>query len=309
MLESLISPETLGALLTIIGIDIVLSGDNAVVIALACRNLPPKQQRLGIVAGTGAAVGLRVVFTIFIAYLMTVPYLKAIGGALLFWVGYKLVAGDNDEENIDPAGNLWQAIRIIVVADAVMSLDNMIAVAAAAKGSVPLLIAGLLISIPLVVSGAALLLKMIERYPVIVPAGAALIGYIGGEVVATDPIIEPWLEANAAWLHQFAPLIGAIAVIAVSRVIAPPKKTDAAEVAKEAAAGAGLFAARAVLIRIAALLAGGVAYGLGERGGPDVDSALLKVLEALLPVFAVMIAIVAGEALAALLRRLRRRTA
>lgn len=306
MLDYFSNPEVWSALLTIIGIDIVLSGDNAVVIALACRNLPPQQKKWGIVAGTGAAVGLRVIFTIFIAYLLTVPYLKFVGGLLLFWVGYKLAAGHDEDENIDPARNLFHAVRIIVVADAVMSLDNMVAVAAAAKGDYALLVAGLLISIPLVVSGAALLLKLIDRYPVIVPGGAALIGYIGGEVTVTDPTVQPWLMQHAAWVHDFAPLLGAIAVIAVSRVmVAPTQKVEADTVAQEAVAGAGLFVARAVLMRIAALVAGAAAYGIGEEGEMNADDAAMSVLKALLPVFAVIIAIILGEALGWLLRRWR----
>ena len=132
------------ALLKIIGVNIILSGDNAVVIALACRGLPPKQQKWGVALGAGAAVLLRVIFTIFIAYLLTVPYLKIVGGLLLFWVGYKLMLGDEGGEDVDAGSNLWNAVKIVVIADAVMSLDNAIAIAAAAHGNTTLIVLGLL---------------------------------------------------------------------------------------------------------------------------------------------------------------------
>jgi YjbE family integral membrane protein len=307
MMEYLASPEVWAKLLTIIGIDIILSGDNAVVIALACRSLPPQQQRWGITLGAGAAVALRILFTIFIAYLIMVPYLRIIGGALLFWVGYKLIVGEDADEDIKPADSLWHAIRIIVVADAVMSLDNVIAVAAAAKGDVVLLIAGLLISIPLVVYGATLMLKLIARYPFIVPGGAALIGYIGGEVIVSDQVIEGWIKANASWLHDFGPLIGAIFVIVFSRLVAPAQQAavNAGEVAKEAAAGAALFLARAGLTRLAAFIVGAVAYSMGDAASVEGGGVAVQVMHGLRPVFAAVIAIMIGEAIAWAMRRAR----
>jgi YjbE family integral membrane protein len=147
-------------LLQVIGVDLILSGDNAVVIALACRSLPKHQQRIGVILGGGAAVALRIIFAAFVTFLMEVPYLKLVGGILLFWVGYKLILPEEKSEDVQAAGNLWGAVRTILLADAVMSLDNVLAVAAAAHGSVVLLAIGLLISIPLVIGGATLLLRL-----------------------------------------------------------------------------------------------------------------------------------------------------
>jgi len=304
MLEYFTDPQTWSALLTIIGVDIVLSGDNAVVIALACRNLPPQQKKMGIIAGTGAAVILRVIFAIFVAYLMTVPYLKLIGGGLLFWVGYKLAMGNDENEEIDPAKNLWGAIRIIVIADAVMSLDNVIAVAAAARGDFYLLAFGLALSIPIVVAGATILLRLIDKYPVIVPAGAALIGYIGGEVVIGDPVLVDWVNQNAAWLHFAAPIAGAVAVIAIARLV-NPTPAKAVTVAEEAAAGAAVFLGRAILIRVAALILGAAAYSIGDPASSTQFGMAGGVVTALRPVFAAVVAIVVGEGLGWLLRRTR----
>lgn len=207
-------------LVQIIGIDILLSGDNAVVIALACRSLPKKQQTWGIVFGTGAAVLLRIIFTIFVTALMEVPYLKIAGGLLLFWVGYHLLKPeDGSKPDIKASGSLFGAVRTIVVADAVMALDNVVAIAAAAKGNYFLLIFGLAASIPLVVFGATVLIRLIERFPIIVTMGAALIGFIAGEVIIKDPAISGWVDAHAHWLHYGAPAAGALLVLAIGRLV------------------------------------------------------------------------------------------
>lgn len=304
MMETLLNAEMWASLLTIIGINIVLSGDNAVVIALACRTLPPRQQSLGIAFGAGAAVLLRIVFTVFIAYLLTVQFLKIAGGLLLFWVGYKLMTEEGGDDDVAAGASLWQAVRIVVIADAVMSLDNVIAVAAAAHGNTVLLIAGLVISIPMVVYGATLLIKLIERFPVIVPAGAAMIGYIGGEVLVSDTAIHDWLEQHLVWLRHVAPVVGAVAVILVSRIIKP--KSDGRTDAQEAAAGAGLFAGRAALTRVAAFVIGGAGYLVGEPVPGKTDGALILALHALLPIFAAIVAIILGEFLARQVVRLQR---
>lgn len=304
MMETLLNAEMWASLLTIIGINIVLSGDNAVVIALACRTLPPRQQSLGIAFGAGAAVLLRIVYTVFIAYLLTVQFLKIAGGLLLFWVGYKLMTEEGGDDDVAAGASLWQAVRIVVIADAVMSLDNVIAVAAAAHGNTVLLIAGLVISIPMVVYGATLLIKLIERFPVIVPAGAAMIGYIGGEVLVSDTAIHDWLEQHLVWLRHVAPVVGAVAVILVSRIIKP--KSDGRTDTQEAAAGAGLFAGRAALTRVAAFLIGGAGYLVGEPVPGKTDGALILALHALLPIFAAIVAIILGEYLARQVVRLQR---
>jgi YjbE family integral membrane protein len=213
-------PQFWIALLQIIWINILLSGDNAVVIALACRQLPPRQQKLGIVLGTLPAVILRILFTIFIAYLMGVPYLKMIGGVLLFWVAVKMLQGEeSDEESIRSGATVWAAVRTIIVADAVMSLDNVIAIAAAARGDMVLLVLGLLISMPLVIFGSAILLKLLTRFPILVTAGGALLGWIAGEVIVTDPSILHWVEAHASALETAVPATGAVAVVLIGRVL------------------------------------------------------------------------------------------
>ena len=179
----------------IIWINILLSGDNALVIALACRGLSPRHRLWGMIFGAGAAVMLRIIFTGIVASLMELPYLKLVGGLALIVIAAKLLVPENeDEDDVESASHLWQAIQIVVVADIVMSLDNVIAVAAAANGSVPLLILGLAISVPLIVAGAALIMALLAKLPVLVWAGAALLGWIAGEVIATDPGVAPKLH-------------------------------------------------------------------------------------------------------------------
>jgi len=183
-------------LLEIIWIDILLSGDNAVVIALACRALPEGQRTLGVMLGSGAAVALRVVFTVLVVELLGLPFVKIAGGVLLLWIGVRLTRAEERQKEIAPANTLWSAIRIIVVADAVMSLDNMMAVAAAAKGSKLLILLGLALSIPLLVFGSTLVLALLNRYPILVWAGAGLLGWIAGDLIGTDPDLAAWLRVR-----------------------------------------------------------------------------------------------------------------
>lgn len=209
------TPEFWSGLLKIIIIDLLLSGDNAVVIALACRSLPPKQQRWGILIGAGAAVVLRIVFASSITLLMQTPYLKLVGGLLLWWIAVKLVREGEGEESgpeVVAAVSLWNAVRIIAVADAAMSLDNVIAIAGAAKDSVLLIVLGLLISIPLIVAGSTLVMKLMTRFPIVILIGGMLLGYVGGDVIVSDPAIIGWVDANAHWLHQALPAAGAVVV-------------------------------------------------------------------------------------------------
>jgi len=182
------------SLLQIIWIDLLLSGDNAVVIALACRSLPENQRKLGIWLGAGAAVGLRIVFALVVTYLLGVPYLKVIGGLLLLWIAIKLAKGEEEAHGeIEASDNLWKAVRTIAIADAVMSLDNVIAIAGAAKGHPELFIFGLLLSIPLIIMGAQLLTSIIERYPILIWLGAALLGWIAAEMIIGDAAVLRWL--------------------------------------------------------------------------------------------------------------------
>ncbi len=179
----------------IIWINVLLSGDNALVIALACRGLAPRQRLWGMILGAGVAVFLRIIFTGIVATLMAWPYLKLVGGLALVVIAAKLlVPEEEDEEGVQSASHLWAAVQIVAIADIVMSLDNVIAVAAAANGSVPLLVLGLAISIPLIVAGAALIMALLNRLPILVWAGAALLGWIAGDVIATDPAIHPKLQ-------------------------------------------------------------------------------------------------------------------
>src|SRR5512146_612141 len=208
------SPQFWTGLLTIIWVNIILSGDNAVVIALAARSLPANQQNKAVFWGAGAAVVMRIVLTIAAVELLKLPYLKLIGGALLLWIAVKLLVPEDDgDDGIDSSSNLWGAIRTILVADLVMSLDNVIAVAAAAKGSIILLVLGLAISIPLVVFGATMLMRLMERFPIIITLGAAILGWPAGEMGVTAPVIAQWVNDNAGFLHWVAPAAGAALVV------------------------------------------------------------------------------------------------
>jgi YjbE family integral membrane protein len=209
------TPQFWVAAFEIILINILLSGDNAVVIALACRNLPRKQRVLGIFYGVIGAVVLRIILTFFAVQLLLLPYLQLIGGALLIWIGIKLIAEDDGEDHdIAASDRLMSAVKTVIVADLVMSLDNVIGVAGAAKGSLPLLIFGLVISIPLVVVGSQLIMKLIERFPWFVVAGGGLLGYIAGEIATHDTAVKAWVDAQMPQLHWIAPLAGVAIVVA-----------------------------------------------------------------------------------------------
>jgi YjbE family integral membrane protein len=201
MLEELATQAFWIGLAKIIGVNIVLSGDNAVVIALAARSLPSKQQKQAILWGAGAAVVLRIILTVFAVALLALPWLKIVGSLLLFWIGIKLLIPEEDDADINASEHLLTAIKTILIADLVMSLDNVIAVAAAAGGSMTLLILGLAISIPLVVFGATLLVTLMERYPVIITIGAALIGMVAGEMLVTDPVVLDWMKDHVAGIQ------------------------------------------------------------------------------------------------------------
>lgn len=222
------SPEFWIALSQIILINIVLSGDNAVVIALACRSLPPQQQKKAILFGSVGAIVLRVILTFFAVFLLTLPYLKLIGAALLLWIGVGLLKGDDDEEEMEGHSSLAAAIKTIVIADLVMSLDNVIGVAAAAKGNVPLLVFGLVISIPLIIFGSTIILKLMNRFPVIITLGAALLGWVAGEMALTDPASKGFFE-HYHFLHNVLPAAGAATVVAIgkwlSRTVDQPAET------------------------------------------------------------------------------------
>lgn len=200
-MEMLSDPLFWAGLGSITLINIVLSGDNAVVIALAARSLPEHQRNKAVMWGAGAAVIMRIVLTIIAVEMLKWPYLKIIGAILLFWIAVKLLVPEHDEENVESSDNLMKAIKTILIADLVMSLDNVIGVAAAAKGNMVLLILGLAISIPIVIFGATMLMKLMEKWPIIITIGAGLLGWVAGEMLVTDPAWADWLNTNFAWLH------------------------------------------------------------------------------------------------------------
>jgi YjbE family integral membrane protein len=214
-MAELLTPQFLLSVLEIILINILLSGDNAVVIALACRNLPDKLRRQGILWGVLGAIILRVILTYFAMSLLNYPWLKLIGAVLLIWIGIKLIVGDEHAEHeVKSSNRLISAIWTILIADLVMSLDNVMAVTAAAKGDLSLIIFGLVISIPLVIFGSQIIMRLIERLPWLVPAGGGLLGYIAGDLATDDPVVAPWIELQAPIVDWLAPFIG-IAVVVI----------------------------------------------------------------------------------------------
>jgi len=220
----------------IILIDILLGGDNAVVIALACRSLPEAQRMKGILWGTAGAIALRVILIGFALTLLAIPYLKLVGGVLLVWIGVKLLLPTDDDEhgNIQASDKLWGAVKTVIVADLVMSIDNVIAIAGAAQGAaeqhqMPLVIFGLLVSIPIIIWGSQLVLKLMDRFPMIITLGAALLGYIAGGLVLTDPAVTSRLGEMSSQTVTLAGLAGAALVVLLGRVLARRPKTAATD--------------------------------------------------------------------------------
>lgn len=211
----------------IVGINIVLSGDNAVVIAMAASTLPVGQQKKAIVWGSGAAIVMRILLTLTAVALLSVPYLKLVGSVVLIWIGIRLLDADasNDEGEIKSGASLLAAIRTILFADVVMSLDNVLGVAAAAEGNIPLLIIGLGLSIPVVIFGANVLLRLMQRFPVIITLGAVLIGYVGGEMAVSDPAISGWVDLNFHALQAIVPIACGALVLLVGKFLGARKKT------------------------------------------------------------------------------------
>lgn len=210
------------AALQIVAIDLLLGGDNAIVIALACRNLPAKTRLRGFVWGTAGAIGLRAVLTMFAVALLNVPFLKLIGAALLLWIGVKLMLpdGEQDESGIRLGHGLMGSIGAIISADAVMSLDNVLAVAAAARGSVELIFFGLAISIPIIVGASRFVLRLIDRFPVVLVLGGGLLGWIALDMAVRDAAVRDWIAAHAAGPADLAPALGAVAVTGIGMLLA-----------------------------------------------------------------------------------------
>lgn len=206
-------------------IDILLGGDNAVVIALACRNLPAKQRTQGIIYGTAGAIVLRVILIAFALALLAVPYLKIVGALLLLWIGVKLMQPEGDDDHhISSSDKLWSAVKTVIIADLVMSVDNVLAIAGAAQGAgqqhqLPLVIFGLLVSIPIIVFGSQLVLKLMERFPMVITLGAMLLGWIAGQMAYTDPAIKAYVPAGAYWSYVTA-AAGALLVLILGKYLA-----------------------------------------------------------------------------------------
>jgi len=245
LLSDMMLPAFWIAVGQIIWINILLSGDNAVVIALACRSLPPRQRFWGILLGAGAAVVLRIFFTIIIAQIMGIAFLKLVGGLLLLWIAVKLLvpSEEHGEESVKAGDTLLRAVWLVTVADIVMSLDNVIAIAAAAETAAArvdmahalaikttLIIFGLATSVPLIIAGSALLMKVMERFPILVWAGAALLGWVAGEIIVKDVAVIGWLgEALVDKLHLWAAAVGAVFVVALGYFIRKMKGKEPLE--------------------------------------------------------------------------------
>ena len=221
MLETALNPTFWISVLQIIAIDILLGGDNAIVIALACRRLPEAQRKQGIFWGVVGAIGLRVILIFFALQLLAIPFLKIVGGLLLLWIGIKLLQPEEEvHDSIEGSTHLLGAIRTIIIADAVMSLDNVIAVAAAAKGDLTLVVFGILVSIPIVVWGSKSVLNPRDRLPVVITFGGALLGWIAGDMLLGDAVVKPYLEGQPGWLKYAASTAGALLVMAIGTWLA-----------------------------------------------------------------------------------------
>jgi YjbE family integral membrane protein len=230
------------ALLAIIWIDLILSADNAILIALACRGLPEEQRKMGILLGTAAAIGLRILFAIIIAKLLSLPFIRIIGGLLLLWIAIKLITDTGGEHEVASSDKLWKAVGTIAIADGVMSLDNVVAIAAVAKGDLTLMILGVLISIPMIIYGAKIFMTLIDKYPIIIWAGAALLGYLAGDMLVSDIVVtdamisknpslvilnsDPRIGNNPLpWIERTAGVICALFVVGLAFMIRKKQKT------------------------------------------------------------------------------------
>jgi YjbE family integral membrane protein len=221
MFESSGMSQAVIALTQIMLINVVLSGDNAVVIALACRRLSPAHQKQAFIWGSVGVVVLMVGLTACVVFLLSLPYLEIVGSLLLLWIGIKLLVAEDAAEDgkVEQKSTLMAAIRTIIIADIIMSLDNVLAMAGAAKGHMWMLIAGLVVTVPIILFGSALLMKLMDRFPVFVMIGAALIGWVAGEMLISDPAIKDWVDANMSSLHWISPISCAAAVIGIGKTL------------------------------------------------------------------------------------------
>jgi YjbE family integral membrane protein len=227
MIEYMSSPEMWVALFQIAVINVLLSGDNAVVIALACRSLPEKQQKQAFAVGAAGIVVLMTALTGFAAYLLTLPYLEIIGSVLLLWIGIKLLVPEDEAGEVSESGNFWGAVKTIIIADIVMSLDNVLGMAGAARGHLGMLFVGMVITIPLILFGSAMIMKLMERFPIFITGGAGLLGYVAGEMAIADPGIKDYIATRASFLETLAPIVGALSVVIVGKLLARSRSAEA----------------------------------------------------------------------------------
>ena len=220
MLAVLTDPATWLALFKIAVINIVLSGDNAVVIALACRSLSPKDQRKAFIVGTGGIVVLMTLLTSCAALLMTLPYIQLVGCVLLLWIGIKLLLPEDEGGDVKESANFWSAVKTIIIADIVMSLDNVLGMAGAAQGHLGMLFLGLLITMPLILFGSAMLVRLMERFPSFVVIGAGLLGYVAGDMAVGDPAVKTYVDTHVHFLEMLAPIVGALLVVVAGKLLA-----------------------------------------------------------------------------------------
>lgn len=233
-MENFLDYDFVEALIAIIFIDLTLSGDNAIIIALACRSLPPATRELGMIFGTATAIVLRIFFTAVISFFLKIPLIKLIGGILLIYIAIKFLTDDDDDVSIDPQKNLFNAIKVIAYADVVMSLDNVITVAAIADGSILLLVIGLLFSMLFIFYGSSIISKFMDKFPFLIWVGGGLIGWIGGSIAASDPLIVKWLGPEFVDLPIYAPVLSTIIVLSLAKIINHNSNLDAQEHQSEA---------------------------------------------------------------------------
>ena len=229
MLAALSNPDTWMALFKIAVINVVLSGDNALVIALACRSLNPRDQKRAFIVGTAGIVVLMTALTSFAALLMTLPYIQILGSLLLLWIGVKLLLPEDEDGNVKESNSFWEAVKTIIIADIVMSMDNVLGMAGAAKGHLGMLFVGLLVTMPLILFGSALLVKLMERFPSFVVIGAGLLGYVAGDMAVGDPAVKTYIDTHAHLLEQLAPIIGALFVVVAGKMLARKKRAETIE--------------------------------------------------------------------------------
>lgn len=229
MLAVLTDPITWVALLKIAVINIVLSGDNAVVIALACRSLAPREQKRAFLVGTAGIVVLMTLLTSCAALLMTLPYIQLVGCALLLWIGVKLLLPGDESGDVKESSNFWSAVKTIIIADIVMSLDNVLGMAGAAQGHLGMLFLGLLITMPLILFGSAMLLKLMERFPAFITIGAGVLGYVAGDMAVGDLAVKSYIDTHAHYAEMLAPIVGAFFVIAAGKLLARRRNAKAAD--------------------------------------------------------------------------------